>query len=132
MKKKISVIFILPDLETGGAERIVTTIANHLSRDKFEPKILLLRKEGGYLKLLKDDVEIIDIKTERIRHSLKPILKEIYRRKPDIVFSGFGEVNALYVSVYQAFSKGKIHCQRNQCCFAACNKKRDQIFLHFL
>jgi hypothetical protein len=29
--KKISVIFILPDLETGGAERIVTTIANHLS-----------------------------------------------------------------------------------------------------
>ncbi len=99
MKKKISVIFILPDLETGGAERIVTTIANHLSRDKFEPKILLLRKEGGYLKLLKDDVEIIDIKTERIRHSLKPILKEIYRRKPDIVFSGFGEVNA-YMSLF--------------------------------
>jgi glycosyltransferase involved in cell wall biosynthesis len=99
MKKKISVIFILPDLETGGAERIVTTIANHLSRDKFEPKILLLRKEGGYLNLLKDDVEIIDIKTERIRHSLKPILKEIYRRKPDIVFSGFGEVNA-YMSLF--------------------------------
>ena len=99
MKKKISVIFILPDLETGGAERIITTIANHLSRDKFEPKILLLRKEGGYLKLLKDDVEIIDIKTERIRHSLKPILKEIYRRKPDIVFSGFGEVNA-YMSLF--------------------------------
>lgn len=99
MKKKISVIFILPDLETGGAERIVTTIANHLSRDKFEPKILLLRKEGGYLKLLKDDVEIIDIKTKRIRHSLKPILKEIYRRKPDIVFSGFGEVNA-YMSLF--------------------------------
>ncbi|NPA09573.1 MAG: glycosyltransferase, partial [Chlorobi bacterium] len=45
--KKISVIFILPDLETGGAERIVTTIANHLSRDRFEPKILLLRKQGG-------------------------------------------------------------------------------------
>lgn len=47
--KKISVIFILPDLETGGAERIITTIANHLSRDKFEPKILLLRKQGDIL-----------------------------------------------------------------------------------
>ena len=50
--KKISIIFILPDLETGGAERIVTTIANHLDREKFEPKILLLRKEGGYLDFL--------------------------------------------------------------------------------
>ncbi len=99
MKKKISIIFILPDLETGGAERIVTTIANHLSRDLFDPKILLLRKEGGYLNLVKEDVEIIDIDTERIRHSLKPILKEIYKRKPQIVFSGFGEVNA-YLSLF--------------------------------
>ena len=92
-------MFILPDLETGGAERIVTTIANHLSRDRFEPMILLLRKEGGYLNFLKKDVEIIDIDTERIRNSLKPILSQIYRRKPDIVFSGFGEVNA-YLSLF--------------------------------
>lgn len=100
--KKISIIFILPDLETGGAERIVTTIANHLPREIFEPKILLLRKEGGYLELLKDDIEIIDIKTPRIRHSLKPILKEIRTRKPDVVFSGFGEINA-YLSLFIKF-----------------------------
>jgi glycosyltransferase involved in cell wall biosynthesis len=105
--KKISIIFILPDLETGGAERIVTTIANHLPRKKFEPKILLLRKEGGYLELLKDDVEIIDIKTPRIRHSLIPILKEIRKRKPDIVFSGFGEVNAYLALFLKFFPKVK-------------------------
>jgi glycosyltransferase involved in cell wall biosynthesis len=97
MKK--SIIFILPDLETGGAERIVTTIANHLPRDRFSPSILLLRKEGAYLDFLKPDVEIIDIQTPRIRHSLKPILLEIKRRKPDIVFSGFGEINA-YLSLF--------------------------------
>ncbi len=97
--KKISIIFILPDLETGGAERIVTTIANHLPRTIFEPKILLLRKQGGYLDILKEDVEIIDIRTPRIRYSLKPILLEIKRRKPDIVFCGFGEVNA-YLSLF--------------------------------
>ena len=101
MKKK-TIIFILPDLETGGAERIVTTIANHLPRDRLEPKIMLLRKEGGYLSDLKTDVEIIDLKTPRIRHSIKPILKEIRNRKPDIVFSGFGEVNA-YLSLFIKF-----------------------------
>ena len=100
--KKISIIFILPDLETGGAERIVTTLANHLPREEFEVKILLLRKEGGFLDILKDDVEIIDIQTPRIRHSLIPILNQIRKRKPDIVFSGFGEVNA-YLSLFIKF-----------------------------
>ncbi len=99
LMKKISIIFILPDLNAGGAERIVTTIANHLPREKFEPKILLIRKEGAYLEILRDDVEIIDIKTERIRNSLLPILNEIRKHKPDIVFSGFGEVNA-YISFF--------------------------------
>lgn len=99
-----TIIFILPDLEMGGAERIVTTIANHLPREKFTPKIMLLRKEGGYLNLVKKDVEIIDLKIKRIRNSLFPILKEIRKRKPDLVFSGFGEVNA-YLSFFVPFFK---------------------------
>lgn len=131
MNKKISVIFILPDLETGGAERIVTTIANHLSRDLFEPKILLLRKQGGYLNFLKSDVEIIDIDTERIRHSLKPILKEIYRRKPDIVFSGFGEVNA-YLSLFvKLFPKVKFIARETNVVSEHVTKKEIKFFYNF-
>ncbi|WP_415327547.1 glycosyltransferase [Chryseobacterium sp. MMS23-Vi53] len=129
--KKISVIFILPDLETGGAERIVTTIANHLSRDRFEPKILLLRKKGGYLKILKDDVEIIDVDTERIRHSLKPILREIYRRKPDIVFSGFGEVNA-YLSLFiKLFPKTKFIARETNVVTQHVTRKEIKFFYNF-
>lgn len=129
--KKISVIFILPDLETGGAERIVTTIANHLSRDRFEPKILLLRKQGGYLKFLNKDVEIIDINTERIRHSLKPILREIYRRKPDIVFSGFGEVNA-YLSLFiKVFPKTKFIARETNVVTQHITRKEIKFFYNF-
>lgn len=131
LMKKISVIFILPDLETGGAERIVTTIANHLSRDRFEPKILLLRKQGGYLSLLKEDVEIIDVKTERIRHSLKPILREIYRRKPDIVFSGFGEVNA-YLSLFiKIFPKTKFIARETNVVSEHVTRKEIKFFYNF-
>lgn len=129
--KKISVIFILPDLETGGAERIVTTIANHLSRDRFEPKILLLRRQGGYLKFLRKDVEIIDINTERIRHSLKPILREIYRRKPDIVFSGFGEVNA-YLSLFiKLFPKTKFIARETNVVTQHVRRKEIKFFYNF-
>jgi glycosyltransferase involved in cell wall biosynthesis len=129
--KKISVMFILPDLETGGAERIVTTIANHLSRDRFEPKILLLRRQGGYLKLLKDDIEIIDVNTERIRHSLKPILREIYRRKPDIVFSGYGEVNA-YLSLFiKLFPRTKFIARETNVVSEHVTRKEIKFFYNF-
>lgn len=131
MNKKISVMFILPDLETGGAERIVTTIANHLSRDRFEPKILLLRKQGGYLDFLKKDIEIIDLNIERIRNSLKPILSQIYRRKPDIVFSGFGEVNA-YLSLFiKLFPKIKFIARETNVVSEHITRKEIKFFYNF-
>lgn len=98
-ERNLLILFILPDMEMGGAERIVTILANHLPRNKFIPKIMLLRKQGAYLEFLQEDIEVIDLKTPRIRHSIKPILQEIRRQKPDIVFSGFGEVNA-YLSLF--------------------------------
>ena len=129
--KKISIIFILPDLETGGAERIATTIANHLPREKFEPKILLLRKEGGYLELLKEDVEIIDLKIQRIRNSLIPILKEIKIRKPDIVFSGFGEINA-YLSLFiKLFPKTKFIARETNVVSQHVTRKEIRFFYKF-
>lgn len=124
-------MFILPDLETGGAERIVTTIANHLSRDRFEPKILLLRKQGGYLDFLKKDIEIIDLNIERIRNSLKPILSQIYRRKPDIVFSGFGEVNA-YLSLFiKLFPKIKFIARETNVVSEHVTRKEIKFFYNF-
>ncbi|MGV4413440.1 glycosyltransferase [Chryseobacterium sp. T1] len=130
MKKK-SIIFILPDLESGGAERIVTTIANHLPREKFDPKIMLLRKEGAYLNIVKDDVEIIDLKVQRIRNSLLPILKEIRQRKPDIVFSGFGEVNA-YLSIFiRLFPKTKFIARETNVVSQHVTRKEIRFFYKF-
>ncbi len=128
---KISIIFILPDLNSGGAERIVTTIANHLPREKFEPKILLLRKEGAYLEILKDDVEIIDIKTPRIRNSIQKILKEIRKRKPDIVFSGYGEVNAFLSLFIKLFPKIKFIARETNVVSKHVTRKEIQFFYRF-
>lgn len=42
--KKAKVLFVMPSLEMGGAERVVATILNHIDRDRFEPHLALLRK----------------------------------------------------------------------------------------
>lgn len=129
--KKISILFILPDLETGGAERIVTTIANHLPREKFEPKIMLLRKQGGYLEFLKSDVEVIDLRTQRIRNGLLPILKEISKRKPNIVFSGFGEVNAYLSMFLRLFPKTKFIARETNVVSKHVTRKEIKFFYKF-
>ena len=130
MKKK-SIFFILPDLHAGGAERIVTTIANDLPREKFSPAIVLLRKEGPYLDFLEKDVEVIDLKTSRIRHSLWPIFKQIKKRKPDIVFCGFGEVNA-YMSLFiRLFPKTKFIARETNVVSQHVTRKEIRIFYKF-
>ena len=100
MKKTI--VFILPDLQPGGAERIAVTILNHLDSDQYIPKLILMRKEGFYLDFLNKNIEIFDLKTQRIRHSILPIFRTLKKIKPDIVFCGFGEVNA-YLSPFIPF-----------------------------
>lgn len=66
-----------------------------------------MRKEGPNLAFLRDDVEVIDLKVQRIRSSLFPILREIGKRQPDIVFSGFGEANAYLSPFIRLFPKTK-------------------------
>ncbi|MEC5395604.1 glycosyltransferase [Bergeyella sp. RCAD1439] len=130
MKKK-TIVFVLPDLETGGAERIVTTIANHLPRDRFIPKLMLLRKEGAYLDFLKADVEVIDLQTSRIRYGIFPILRQLRRLRPDIVFSGFGEVNA-YLSLFiRWFPKTKFIARETNVVSKHVTRKEIRFFYRF-
>lgn len=99
MTKKKKIIFVLTVLGPGGAERVVSTIANSLPRNEYQPQVILFQKDNGYADMLNPDVEILETKTLRIRNSLIPILKFFKTEKPDIVFASFGEVNA-YISLF--------------------------------
>lgn len=56
---------------------------------------------------LKDDVEIFELKTNRIRYAIFKILPLIKSLKPDIVFSGWGEISAFLSFFIPFFSKTK-------------------------
>jgi len=101
------ILFILPDLNQGGAERIVTTLLNHLDKNIFYLQLILMRKEGYYLNFIPNEVQIIDLKINKIRNSLVPILFQIKKQKPDIVFCGYGEVNAFLSPFIKLFPKTK-------------------------
>lgn len=105
MRKKI--LFILPSLEAGGAERIITIIANSLNQKEFEPVLVLFEKKGVYLDHLKPHLRIVELNVSRIRFSIFKVIPVIRKEKPQIVFSGWGEISALLSPIVPFFKKTK-------------------------
>ena len=90
MKK---LFLIIPSLHRGGAERVVSILANHLDRNIFDTTLVLLEKRGSYLKDLYEDIKIIDLQQKRVSSSILPLVKLINKQKPDLVFSTLGHLN---------------------------------------
>lgn len=86
--QRIRILFFLPTLVAGGAERVVLTIARNLSRDKFDISLAVLnRRDDALSQDLPSDIRLIDLKQKRVRSSLVSVTRLIREHKPDIVFS---------------------------------------------
>lgn len=102
MKKKILVV--AASMNGGGSERVMSILANGLDRRKFEVILVLLKKEGEFLKNLRDDLKIVDLQTRKIRYSVIKLYKLIRKEKPSIVFSTLGSLNIILSFLKLAFN----------------------------
>lgn len=95
MKKKIEkkILFLVPSMSGGGAERFLTTLLKNIDRSKFTPVLCLLQKKGPFLNELPADLEVIDLNVKRVRYAFLRIIRVIQQCKPDIVFSTLGHLN---------------------------------------
>ncbi|WP_052343618.1 glycosyltransferase [Bacillus massiliigorillae] len=91
MKRRL--MFVVPSLRGGGAEKVMVTLLKYLDRSKFTLILVLLSKEGKYIDDIPNDVETIDLKAVRVRHSFISLVKVIRKVKPDVVFSTQGHLN---------------------------------------
>lgn len=87
------VLFLLPSLEGGGAQRVFSILLRHLDRIRFEPHLALLQAHGPYLSDIPPDVPIHELKASRARYALLRILKLVRALKPQTVLSTLGHVN---------------------------------------
>ena len=104
VKKKI--MFIVPSMRAGGAERVMSILLNHLSRTKYDIILVLLKKEGKYLDDLPNDIIVIDLNVSGARFAVFKINNMIKRFKPDIAFSTLGYLNLL-ISIIRPFLSKK-------------------------
>ena len=131
MKKRKKIYFILPGLTFGGAERIIFTILNHLDYEKFQPKLILFDKIGFPVNELNENVEVQELGIERIRYSIFKILPMIWKEKPDIVFSGWGEISAFLSPFIPFFKKTKFLARETNVVSQHVTKKEILFFYKF-
>ncbi len=104
-KKRKKILFIIPNLGGGGSERVLVTLLANIDRVKFEPILLVVKKEGRYKDDIPKDIEVIDLNASQLRYAIFKIVKSIKSIKPDIVYSTLGHLNLVIAMIRPFFSK---------------------------
>ena len=107
MKK---ILFIIPTMEFGGAERVLSNILIHLNKSDYTPTLLLFNKKGYYLNLLPKDLSIIDLNCSHTKNPLNFFIRifklkqHLHSNKYDYVLS-FTSISNLTVLITKLISK---------------------------
>jgi glycosyltransferase involved in cell wall biosynthesis len=87
-KKKI--LFVVPSMTGGGAERVFTHVINNLDRERFEPHLALGSIRGDFLEHIRKDVVLYELKAERARNVIPSLLKLVWKLRPQTIASTLG------------------------------------------
>lgn len=97
------VLFLIPTLTGGGAERVIVTLLRHLDRSRFQLALAVVdMRDAVFHAEVPADVELIDLKCSRVRYALPKIMGLIWRRRPSVVFSTLGHLN-LALAIFRPF-----------------------------
>jgi len=99
---KRKVLFVIPSLQVGGAERVATLLLQHLPRERFTLELALVERSGPFLEELPPDVRVHDLGATRVRYALPALVRLVRRHRPDVLLSHLGYLN-LGVMLLRAF-----------------------------
>jgi len=92
MKKKV--LFVLPSLSAGGAERVMSFVAQHLNTEIFDPKLVIIGFEKDTVYNI-DKVEVQYLNKTRLLTSMVTLFNVVLKEKPTVVISSIGHVNIM-------------------------------------
>lgn len=100
MKNKIKIMFFLPNLGGGGAERVAVNMLRLLDAEKFDLSLVLVDKFGEYIDSIPKYVKVHDFSLRKTIFSIFKLRHIVQEQKPDILFSTlFRAHNVVYLSL---------------------------------
>jgi len=95
-----SIMFFLPNLNGGGAERVIVNIIRQLDTKAFDISLVLVDDTGVYKPLIPKYVSVYSLGTKKTIFSPYSLWRTIKKIQPDIVFSTLFRTNiALYIAL---------------------------------
>lgn len=100
------VLLAIPSYRGGGAERVVTSLARRLSRDRFDVHLTVIEDDGPLGQTLPDDVTRHSLSCRRVSQAALPLLRLVRQLRPQIVLTAASHLNALAGMLRPAFPRG--------------------------
>ena len=104
------VVFVIPSLEGGGAEKVLMYLLQHLNRDFFRPILAVFNQTGFYANQVPDDIVTFNLTKKsplsffQLIHKLSRIFQ---REQPALIVSNLTYANYL-ILLARAYSRCKI------------------------
>src|SRR5690606_38182333 len=96
------VVFFLPDLRAGGAERVMLNLLERFHKEKpSEVALLLGKKQGKLLSQIPQGIEVYELGQTSALKSIVPLICFVWKHKPDKIFSTLG--SSLAVAIAKPF-----------------------------
>ncbi|MFI5317452.1 MAG: glycosyltransferase [Myxococcota bacterium] len=92
------VLFVIPSLRLGGAERVVTLLLQQLPRDRFELHLALVEASGEFLAEIPSDVAVHDLGSGRVRRSIRPLARLVRSLRPAVIVPNLGYLNLMILA----------------------------------
>lgn len=92
-------LFLIPHLGGGGAERVTAQLAAGLPAHKYDVHLGLAAQGSFSGEPLPDSVTIHDLRARRVRGAALPLLRLIWKLKPDLIFSCMYHLNFLVLLI---------------------------------
>lgn len=100
------VLLAIPSYRGGGAERVVTSLARRLSRDRFDIHLAVVEDDGPLGQTLPDDVTRHSLSCRRVSQAALPFLRLVRQLRPQVVLTAASHLNALAGMLRPAFPRG--------------------------
>ena len=94
MQSRKKILFVLPSLCAGGAERVISFVSQQLNTNDFKVKLIVLGFEKDAVYNV-DSIEVKYLNKKRLLASVTTLFRLLMKEKPSIVVSSIGHVNIM-------------------------------------
>lgn len=91
---KIVIFFVIPNLKAGGAQRIMSYLAQNINSSLFLVKLIIVGVKNSDDFTVKD-IDVLYLNKTRVLTAIPTLFRLFFQEKPSIVFGSIGHVNML-------------------------------------